>query len=381
MKQTHLGIDSEFRPFSLICFTNRKTQFKELKTQSQNILLKCTSSNGLECFAYANEYLISVRLKYQLSLLLTAPYPTRIKQTLLYLRPDIISQSMASFQLLHSLPIFLTNFKLQKNHKKASFLASDSEPQNSHTLTHIARDSYTSNNGALDSPKPTRRVRTKKPTSSSSSSSSTITPKKTKRSTKTKVEKSKLEAKETTNEAKNTDPDPNSDELFDYDDGIDFPYLDPPLICCFGGARKEFVPTVRVSDNQMDPDIYSEWKNLQWDPPEFVRAPGGPPSNVAISHVRLGGRAAFMGKVAKDEFGEELVRTMNVERVQTRAVKFDKSGGVKTACAYVKIVFDEDGKMRSEVAKEAAEDSLLVDELNLAVLKEVLLLYLCKYIV
>ena len=131
----------------------------------------------------------------------------------------------------------------------------------------------------------------------------------------------------------------------------------------------------------MDPDIYSEWKNLQWDPPEFVRAPGGPPSNVAISHVRLGGRAAFMGKVAKDEFGEELVRMMNVERVQTRAVKFDKSGGVKTACAYVKIVFDEDGKMRSEVAKEAAEDSLLVDELNLAVLKEVLLLYLCKYIV
>lgn len=106
---------------------------------------------------------------------------------------------------------------------------------------------------------------------------------------------------------------------------------------------------------------------LQWDPPEFVRAPGGSPSDVAISHVRLGGRAAFMGKVGKDEFGDELVLMMNKEKVQTRGVKFDTS--VKTACTYVKIVF-EDGKMRSETVKEAAEDSLLVSELNLAVLKE-----------
>ncbi|KAF3449409.1 hypothetical protein FNV43_RR10137 [Rhamnella rubrinervis] len=46
----------------------------------------------------------------------------------------------------------------------------------------------------------------------------------------------------------------------------------------------------------MHPDIYSQWKMLQWDRPEFVRAPGGPPSNVAISHVRLDGQAAFMGE-------------------------------------------------------------------------------------
>lgn len=118
----------------------------------------------------------------------------------------------------------------------------------------------------------------------------------------------------------------------------------------------------------MHQDRYSEWKMMQWKPPEFARAVGGPPSNVAISHVRLGGRAAFMGKVGDDEFGEELVFMMNKERVQTRAVKFDKN--VKTGCACMRIKFDDEGKMMAEVVKESAEDSLIGSELNLAVLKE-----------
>ncbi|KAL1539515.1 Fructokinase-like 1, chloroplastic [Salvia divinorum] len=158
-----------------------------------------------------------------------------------------------------------------------------------------------------------------------------------------------------------------AEELHDYDDGVDFPYLDPPLVCCFGAAQKEFVPTVRVAPEQMHPDIYSQWKMLQWNPPEFSRAPGGPPSNVAISHVRLGGRAAFMGKVGKDDFGEELVLMMNKEKVQTRGVKLDEA--TRTACSYMKIKFEE-GKMSAENVKECPEDSLLVSEINLAVLKE-----------
>ncbi|CAN6724042.1 unnamed protein product [Malus baccata var. baccata] len=114
----------------------------------------------------------------------------------------------------------------------------------------------------------------------------------------------------------------------------------------------------------MHPDIYSHWKMLQWDPPEFVRAPGGSPSNVAISHVRLGGRAALMGNVGKDDFGDELVLMMNKERVQMRAVKFDL-----TAKTYMKIKVDDE-RMWAETVKESAEDSLLCSELNLAVLKE-----------
>lgn len=167
----------------------------------------------------------------------------------------------------------------------------------------------------------------------------------------------------------------NIEEIDDYDDGIDFPYEDPPLVCCFGAAQKEFVPTVRVAPEQMDPDIYSQWKMLQWNPPEFVRAPGGPSSNVAISHVRLGGRAAFIGKVGSDEFGEELVLMMNKEKVQTRGVKFD--GNARTACSYMKMKFEE-GRMWAENVKECAEDCLLGSELNLSVLKEV---SMCEFIV
>ncbi|KAJ6755813.1 FRUCTOKINASE-LIKE 1 CHLOROPLASTIC [Salix purpurea] len=75
-----------------------------------------------------------------------------------------------------------------------------------------------------------------------------------------------------------------------------------------------------------------------------------------------------MGKVGDDELGEELVLMMNKERVQTRAVKFDDN--VKTACSLMKVKFGDDGKMRMEMVKEAAEDSLHSSELNLSVLKE-----------
>ncbi|KAL5072977.1 hypothetical protein RYX36_011961 [Vicia faba] len=172
-----------------------------------------------------------------------------------------------------------------------------------------------------------------------------------------------------TNQAQNDTPQHQNaeDELYDYDDGIDFPYDDPPLICCFGAAQREFLPTVRVQDFPMDPDIYSEWKMLQWKPPEFARAPGGPVSNVAVAHVRLGGRAALLGKVGEDEFGEEIVLGLNKEKVQTRGVKFDS--GFRTGCSYMKVKFDG-SKMRMETVKEAAEDSLRSDELNLSILKE-----------
>ncbi|GLT52677.1 hypothetical protein SLA2020_260020 [Shorea laevis] len=228
-----------------------------------------------------------------------------------------------------------------------------------------------SSNGAIESPKPTRRGRKKKPASVSTDSPT----KRTRRRKKTEVENGSIEAssgEETLKEVREVKSripvgEEEDEDLGDYDDGIDFPYEDPPLVCCFGAVRKEFVPTVRVHDNQMHPDIYSEWKMLQWDPPEFGRAPGGSPSNVAISHVRLGGRAAFMGKVGEDDFGNELVLMMNKQKVQTRAVKFD--GNFKTACAYMKVKF-EDGKMKMETVKEAAENSLISSELNLAVLKE-----------
>ncbi|PON90161.1 Adenosine kinase [Trema orientale] len=282
---------------------------------------------------------------------------------------------MASFLLLPPSSLALAHHKLSpplifqtapsdslKNYSQLFQLHSSLNPFKSHNSNPSRASINGDTNGAIEeSKKPTRRGRKK-----GSTSSSTSTTKKTRRSRKSPAENGQVSdepIKETTREGQ-SDAD---SELEDYDDGMDIPYDDPPLICCFGAAQKEFVPTVRVSDDPMHPDIYSEWKMLQWDPPEFVRAPGGPPSNVAISHVRLGGRAAFMGKVGDDDFGDQLVLLMNQEKVQTRAVKFDSNA--KTACSYMKIKF-EDGKMRTEMVKESAEDSLLSSELNLAVLKE-----------
>lgn len=202
-----------------------------------------------------------------------------------------------------------------------------------------------------EAPRPTRRGRKKKTPNPPSPETTTAT--------KTKSKANKRPRKQPSDEGDEDD--------IEYDDGMDYPYPDPPLVCCFGAAQREFLPTVRVFDNPMHQDKYSQWKMLQWDPPEFARAPGGPPSNVAISHVRLGGRAAFMGKVGRDELGEDLVLVMNKERVQTRGVKFDAGG--RTACSYVRIGF-EDGKMKAETVKDSPEDSLLASELNLAVLKE-----------
>ncbi|XP_019058706.1 PREDICTED: fructokinase-like 1, chloroplastic [Tarenaya hassleriana] len=263
---------------------------------------------------------------------------------------------MASFLLLPHLH-HLCYSPLIKSPRNAA--AQILRPRNLRALGHYVCPKASINgditNGtAPETPKPSRRGRKKKQPATE--------------------ERAKLETR-MGNGSIETDPETRSQqkeegdesELEDYDDGLDFPYDDPPLVCCFGSVRKEFVPVVRVHDNPMHPDMYSQWKMLQWDPPEFGRAPGGPPSNVAISHVRLGGRAAFMGKVGDDDFGDELVLMMNKEKVQTRAVKFDENS--KTASTHVKIKF-EDGKMKAETVKESAEDSLLASELSLAVLKE-----------
>lgn len=220
-------------------------------------------------------------------------------------------------------------------------------------------------NGAPEPSKRGRQPRKNPPTD---------TPAKKKRASRKKnavLEESKVDELKTEANVKNAE----EDEA-DIDDEMDFPYESPPLICCFGAAQREFVPTVRVSDRQMHPDQYSSWKGLQWNPPEFVRAPGGPPSNVAISHVRLGGRAAFMGKVGDDDYGNDLVYTMNKEKVQTRAIKIDPE--VNTAVSHMRICFRGDGdsrRMVAETVKACAEDSFLSSEINVDVLKEAKILH------
>ncbi|KAJ3674422.1 hypothetical protein LUZ60_005038 [Juncus effusus] len=150
-----------------------------------------------------------------------------------------------------------------------------------------------------------------------------------------------------------------------------------PLICFFGAAVREFVPTVRVSEERSDPDEYNMWKMVQWHPPEFARAPGGPSSNVAVAHARLGGRSEFMGKVGTDQFGKEMELSLRLEGVQTRALTSSK--GVRTGATYMKLSFvdgEEDRRGRkkkklvAETVKPSAEDSFVESEIRTDILEE-----------
>ena len=56
--------------------------------------------------------------------------------------------------------------------------------------------------------------------------------------------------------------------------------------------------------------------------PGFRKAPGGAPANVAVGVARLGGEAAFVGKVGDDPFGRFLVATLAAAGVDTRGIRY-----------------------------------------------------------
>jgi sugar/nucleoside kinase (ribokinase family) len=142
----------------------------------------------------------------------------------------------------------------------------------------------------------------------------------------------------------------------------------PPLVCCFGEAHYEFIPTVRPFDRQMDEDIYSSWKGLQWSPPEFARAPGTSPSNVAVALARLGGRVVFVGKVANDVFGNELLMTLNENRVQTRGITVAECYG--TAVSQMRLTCGTGSGVQMTCESPSVESTLQLEDIDLDILKE-----------
>lgn len=138
----------------------------------------------------------------------------------------------------------------------------------------------------------------------------------------------------------------------------------PPLVCCFGAAQKMFIP---ISARHMAPEVYMTSEGLHWNPAEFVRARGGPPSNVATALASLGSRVALMGKVGNDAYGRQMVITLNMNNVQTRGIRIDPSSS--TSISYMKLTYQK-GKLRMRDIKPCAEDSLLISEINVDILKE-----------
>ncbi|XP_068657044.1 fructokinase-like 2, chloroplastic [Aristolochia californica] len=155
------------------------------------------------------------------------------------------------------------------------------------------------------------------------------------------------------------------------EDDISFTYAWPPLICCFGAAQYAFLPSGRPANRVIDHGMHELKKDMLWAPSKFVRAPGGPSLNVALILASLGARVEFMGKIGDDEYGQTLLYHLNVNGVQTRSIKIDKSKS--TGLSYMKI--SRRGDLKATTSKSSAEDRLLSSEINIDILKEAKMFY------
>ncbi|KAK4263606.1 hypothetical protein QN277_028995 [Acacia crassicarpa] len=157
------------------------------------------------------------------------------------------------------------------------------------------------------------------------------------------------------------------------DDGedISFTYGWPPLVCCFGSAQHAFVPSGRPANRLLNYEIHESMKDALWSPEKFVRAPGGSAGAVAIALSTLGGKVAFMGKLADDDYGQAMLYYMNINNVQTRSVHIDSKR--TTTVSLMKI--GKRGRLKMSCVKPCAEDCLTKSEINIDVLKEAKMFY------
>ncbi|KAJ7947494.1 Fructokinase [Quillaja saponaria] len=124
------------------------------------------------------------------------------------------------------------------------------------------------------------------------------------------------------------------------------------LIVSFGEMLIDFVPT-------------TSGVSLA-EAPGFLKAPGGAPANVAIAVSRLGGKAAFVGKLGDDEFGHMLAGILKEYGVRGDGINFDQ--GARTALAFVTL--RADGEREFMFYRNPSADMLLKpEELNLELIR------------
>ncbi|MGO1296174.1 MAG: aminoimidazole riboside kinase [Vibrio sp.] len=76
------------------------------------------------------------------------------------------------------------------------------------------------------------------------------------------------------------------------------------------------------------------------DTQRYLKCPGGAPANVAVAVARLGGNAAFFGRVGADPFGEFLRNTLIEENVNCEQLNADPEKRTST----VVVDLDNDGE-------------------------------------
>ncbi|KAK9725115.1 hypothetical protein RND81_05G123400 [Saponaria officinalis] len=125
------------------------------------------------------------------------------------------------------------------------------------------------------------------------------------------------------------------------------------LVITFGEMLIDFVPTVSGVSLA--------------ESPGFLKAPGGAPANVAIAVSRMGGAAAFVGKLGDDEFGRMLAGILTENGVGDGGIRFDKKA--RTALAFVTL--KSDGEREFMFYRNPSADMLLrPDELNLPLIRQ-----------
>ncbi|WJX12615.1 fructokinase [Trifolium repens] len=126
-----------------------------------------------------------------------------------------------------------------------------------------------------------------------------------------------------------------------------------PLVISFGEMLIDFVPDksgVSLAESYA-----------------FIKAPGGAPANVACAVSKLGGNAAFIGKVGDDEFGKMLADILKKNGVNTEGVSFDKEA--RTALAFVTL--RNDGEREFMFYRNPSADMLLKEsELKMDLIKQ-----------
>ncbi|MBQ3089499.1 MAG: carbohydrate kinase [Oscillospiraceae bacterium] len=92
--------------------------------------------------------------------------------------------------------------------------------------------------------------------------------------------------------------------------------------------------------------------------PVFAAYPGGAPANLAVAAARLGGDAAFVGKVGDDNFGELLRKTLEENHVDTSCLYTAETE--KTTLAVVAL--DEAGERSFTFYRSPGADTLLTQK-------------------
>ncbi|KAE8701394.1 Fructokinase-2 [Hibiscus syriacus] len=126
-----------------------------------------------------------------------------------------------------------------------------------------------------------------------------------------------------------------------------------PMIVSFGEMLIDFVPDIAGVSLA---ESYA-----------FIKAPGGAPANVACAIAKLGGNAAFIGKVGDDEFGHMLANLLKKNGVNSEGICFDKDA--RTALAFVTL--KTDGQREFMFYRNPSADMLLKEsELKLDLIKQ-----------